>query len=422
MIKQWQKIVAKVARQLYDNQLKGDISPEMVTAHANYLFEAVDTSVPKSIAAKDTAMMFNMRRNVFHFSGAKNWQQLQEMSRLIKDAQGNPIPFNEFLKDIKAIDKTYNATYLKAEYGLATRTAKNAAKWSRFQGEKDIFPNLRYEAVGDARTRPEHAALDGIVKPIDHPFWKRYYPPNGWNCRCSVQQEDSDTPVTPDADTPIPDNVPPVMQGNAGIDGVIFNKKHPYFDTIPKRILNSIEEKSTELMFQSMPEKDIPVTRIFEHSTNGYIDRQESYDKKDYTENLVFAKIFAKNDYSIVIRRHSQATKIKNPEVYINGILSDFKKLEVKTDSAVQGAVKRANKQKAEAVAIYINPLLKFDVETIANGLFSSIGMKKNHKNKMVQTFFLFDNNQVVPFSRNDILKQKYYGKLRHFLKHKEVK
>jgi SPP1 gp7 family putative phage head morphogenesis protein len=248
MIKGWQKILAKIAKLLYEGKLKGDISPEMVKAHANYLFEAVDTNVPKSIADKDTAMMFNMRRNVFHFSGAKNWQQLQEMSRLIKDIQGNARPFNEFLKDVKTIDKTYNATYLKAEYGLATRSAKNAAKWSRFQSEKELFPNLRYEAVGDARTRPEHAALDGIVKPIDHPFWKKYFPPNGWNCRCTVQQEDIDTPVTPNNETPIPENVPPVMQGNAGIDGVIFSNKHPYFETIPKAYLEKVKKQSLDLI------------------------------------------------------------------------------------------------------------------------------------------------------------------------------
>ena len=35
---------------------------------------------------------------------------------------------------------------------------------------------------------PEHAELNGITLPPSDPFWDEYYPPNGWNCRCTVVQ------------------------------------------------------------------------------------------------------------------------------------------------------------------------------------------------------------------------------------------
>jgi SPP1 gp7 family putative phage head morphogenesis protein len=44
----------------------------------------------------------------------------------------------------------------------------------------------QYNAIMDAVTRPEHAAQHGKVYHRDHPFWDKWYPPNGFNCRCYV--------------------------------------------------------------------------------------------------------------------------------------------------------------------------------------------------------------------------------------------
>lgn len=36
--------------------------------------------------------------------------------------------------------------------------------------------------------RPEHAALNRVTLPITDSFWETFFPPNGWNCRCTVVQ------------------------------------------------------------------------------------------------------------------------------------------------------------------------------------------------------------------------------------------
>lgn len=47
-------------------------------------------------------------------------------------------------------------------------------------------PYWQYVATMDIRTRPLHARMHGIVLPANHDFWNRNYPPNGFNCRCTV--------------------------------------------------------------------------------------------------------------------------------------------------------------------------------------------------------------------------------------------
>jgi len=35
--------------------------------------------------------------------------------------------------------------------------------------------------------RHTHREMQGIIRPIDDPYWLTHWPPNGINCRCHVQ-------------------------------------------------------------------------------------------------------------------------------------------------------------------------------------------------------------------------------------------
>lgn len=60
-------------------------------------------------------------------------------------------------------------------------SAYGAGHWQQARQTQEMRPYARYSAVMDGRTRPEHAALHGLVYPLDDPFWQRYWPPWDYN-------------------------------------------------------------------------------------------------------------------------------------------------------------------------------------------------------------------------------------------------
>ncbi|MBR0084717.1 MAG: minor capsid protein, partial [Bacteroidales bacterium] len=115
------------------------------------------------------------------------FHELNEAFPSLLDENGERKPFERFLNDVQKIDSTYNRAYLNAEYNHAQAAAEMAAKWESFEEDGDDY-YLQYRTAGDDKVRPEHAALHGVTLPMSDPFWDEYYPPNGWNCRCTVVQ------------------------------------------------------------------------------------------------------------------------------------------------------------------------------------------------------------------------------------------
>ncbi|WP_245429243.1 phage minor head protein, partial [Rhodoplanes elegans] len=70
------------------------------------------------------------------------------------------------------------------------RAARAAGQWNRIQRTKRALPYLLYVRSASERKRPEHLRWVGTILPVDHPFWSTHFPPNGWNCKCSVRQLD----------------------------------------------------------------------------------------------------------------------------------------------------------------------------------------------------------------------------------------
>jgi SPP1 gp7 family putative phage head morphogenesis protein len=85
-----------------------------------------------------------------------------------------------------------SARRLETIFRTNLMTAYSVGEWERIEETASDAPYLMYDAVGDKRTRDQHRSWDGLVLRWDDPWWREHYPPNGWNCRCSVIQLDEE--------------------------------------------------------------------------------------------------------------------------------------------------------------------------------------------------------------------------------------
>ncbi len=100
--------------------------------------------------------------------------------------------FRDFKKAVKETMAKHGWEGLNP-YRLDTIVRTNiqaAYQTGHYQRQMEVagsLPYWQYVAVMDGRTRPAHAAMNGRVLRSDDPFWQTSYPPNGFNCRCTVR-------------------------------------------------------------------------------------------------------------------------------------------------------------------------------------------------------------------------------------------
>lgn len=161
--------------------LNEDGVQNFITTHADVLNSGFKT------VKMDDKMRQHLENSDYVFSGIKAFHEMNEAFPSLIDSNGDRKPFEQFLNDVQNIDDTYNKNYLRSEYNFVSASGEMAAKWQQFEDDGDRY-NLQYRTAGDDKVRPEHAELNNITLPLDDPFWNEYYPPNGWNCRCTVVQ------------------------------------------------------------------------------------------------------------------------------------------------------------------------------------------------------------------------------------------
>lgn len=174
-----------------------------------------------------------LKENVFNFSQAKTVNELKEINKLLLDSNGLIKLFEDFKSDVFALHKNYNESYLQAEYIFAVTSSQNTRLWNDAMQNNSINPYLKYITVGDKLVRKSHKEMNNITLLSTDSFWNKYYPPNGWRCRCTVQSLRDVKKVT-DLDTKnttlIDKDTPAYFKRNFAQEQIIFDSTHPYFN------------------------------------------------------------------------------------------------------------------------------------------------------------------------------------------------
>lgn len=217
-------------RKVYEGGYRrGQWDKKRTSGYAKTLFEGVNKgfsagggNVTLDYTTPDGAMLEALKDNVFMFSASKSAEEILTLSRALRDEKGKLRSYKDFRAEASKILPKFQEHHLRVEYDMAVNASTMAARWVDYSEDPDTI--LVYRTANDSRVRPEHAAMEGIAKPVNDPFWDLYYPPNGWNCRCTVEPSISGA-ITPDEDIPsgAADGVPPAFRNNFAKNGWVFD-------------------------------------------------------------------------------------------------------------------------------------------------------------------------------------------------------
>lgn len=327
--------------------------------------------------AHDRRFLNNLRHSNEVFTAFKVHSMGVKMAERLYDSKGNLRSFAEFQKAVAPIASHQVGSWLRTEYNTAVRRAHLASDWQEFEANKDIFPNLRWMPTTSPNAEGSHRIYweRKLTLPINDPFWAKHHPGDRWNCKCSLEATDAPTTAPPDER-----EAPKPQQGldRNPKDGQLFSDKHPYF---PKDCASCPFNKGVKnklISWFSNRKKDCYNCEW----AQGCIDRAKGattkYDyleDKKYGERLLVSKTADPTDFvdnrrvarallssfpnmRIKIRPHSSILNVKNPELEIDGVIADNKKIEGE-QGVTAGFKKALNKQGCKAVVIDLDAHVK---------------------------------------------------------------
>ena len=126
------------------------------------------------------------RQQAVSIAGLAQTEQIKHVMGLVNTELVDGGTFADFQKAVKQGDININLPQHRLDNIFRTNVqgAYGRGRWYQQQQNKAERPYLMRDGINDSRQRDSHRALDGIIRPIDDPFWDTHYPPDDYRCRC----------------------------------------------------------------------------------------------------------------------------------------------------------------------------------------------------------------------------------------------
>ena len=357
-----------------------------------YFLNIFQTPIKDLLNDQDNAVLAaKFRQNAYEFALAKT-ATFAERSKNSTKEEAQMILAKMFF---------HNGTE-KVQFAMSIQAA---LEWQEILNDADVFPNLRYQAVGDENTRDSHRALSGIIKPITDAFWDKFYPPIDYRCRCTVRQEKADVKITKDLPKDLP-KIPKGLGHNPGKTGQAFNNEHIYFEKVDKKALKSVADYAgygKEFKKQGFnAEKG---TYTVSHKKHGENEIKENLEVAKFLNNEGINVVLLPNfdeDEMLKIIPKNQYKKGKFADAFLPdmNIVMDFKRNKTPTYNAIDLAIKKGKDQ-----ANYILLDIKSEIElkelksVLKNRLFNAVTIKE---------VWVILKGKLFKLKRADILEQDF--------------
>lgn len=406
----------RAIERVHKRRLKaGDVDADLVKVTAKKLWQGVldGAGDVKALQFGSLAqrMLIQMRFNVHVLAAFKNHHNTLEMVNTLFDAEGNIKTFGAFRNQARKINKIYNQNWLRAEFNTALQTAKNGAEWHRLAAKGG---SLQYLTRKDERVGSDHAPLHGAIYPVSHPFWDRFFPPNRFNCRCTVRWAGKAERTVQAKSTP---DLKPMFDNNAGKTGNVFSEQHPYFSVDgrfndkaerlfghrppvdPNKFINNL------VIFERLKDDSGHRIELTDNISGGFVFVHKQADKKDLVQNLPIARKLARDrGDAVVIREHVHIDRVSNPEFQVGDILADLKTPKSKTGNGIKNAFRNARRQGLEMFVINAKG---FNVNDLATGL------KNGFRNHSINTALVVFEGRLIEVTRLNYMDGNILEKLR---------
>ena len=400
---------------------QAEVSPESLTAeevqrfirtHSDVLDEAVDTALKE--APLDDISVQRLKESNYVFSGIKTFHELNEAFPSLLDDEGNRKPFNQFLNEVQKVHDTYNVQYLRTEYNFAQTSALMVARWKKFEQDGDRY-NLQYRTVGDKRVRRTHRMLHNITLPITSPFWDKYFPPNGWGCRCTVVQVRKDK-------YPVSNEQEAMNLGSQATAGkyqemFMFNPgkrmtTFPAYNGYTLRKCNRCEVRPDKMKLAAdIPDNEVcRACRLLQESISHYtvvptkagkLRIHDGHGKHEREENIRIGTYLAeKHGYEIDLLDNPQGRKSADSYNRTLDMEQEYKMASTPSVNAIDRLIRDGRKQ-ADNIVLWLDT--DIPLGNLRDAITSRIRRADN-----VQSLTIIRNGKDVTYNREDILKNNW--------------